>query len=56
MNNTVHEKTKTNQMDYQEQVSLFSRLLEIVIRHALTKKHEENANLNNLFTYKPGSE
>jgi hypothetical protein len=42
-------------MDYHEQVSLFSRLLEIVIHHALKKKQNENTNLNNQLTYKPGS-
>lgn len=41
-------------MDQNEQISLFSRLLEIVIRHALRKKNEENTNLNGQFT-KPGS-
>jgi hypothetical protein len=43
-------------MDYHEQVSLFSRLLEIVIRHALKKKQEENIDLTKQLTYKPGSE
>jgi hypothetical protein len=42
-------------MNYNEQISLFSRLLEIVIRHALKKKHEENINFNQQLTYKPGS-
>jgi len=42
-------------MDYNEQISLFSRLLEIVIRHALKKKQDENINFNKQLTYKPGS-
>ncbi len=54
-NITNYQQTNFNQMDYNEQISLFSRLLEIVIRHALKKKHEENINLNQQLTYKPGS-
>ncbi len=43
-------------MNSHEQISLFSRLLEIVIRYTLKKKEEENINLNKQLIYKPGSE
>jgi hypothetical protein len=42
-------------MDSNEQISLFSRLLEIVIRHTLKKKKEENIILDKQLVYKPGS-
>ncbi len=43
-------------MDSTEQISLISRLLEIVIRHALKNKHEEKIKPNQQFTSKPASE
>jgi hypothetical protein len=44
-------------MDRNEQISLFSRLLEIVIRHALKKKKDEKLmnNFNQHLMLKPGS-
>lgn len=52
------KSSKLNELDRNEQISLFSRLLEIVIRHALKKKNEEQLlkNLNNQLMLKPGSE
>jgi len=47
---------KVNELDRQEQVSLFQRLLEIVIRHALKKKIEDKTmqNLQEKFMLKSG--
>lgn len=39
-----------------EQVSLFSRLLETLIRHALKNQYDENNNLTQPVTTKQGSE
>jgi hypothetical protein len=49
--------SKTNEVDRNEQISLFSRLLEIVIRHALKKKNEDKLlkNLDKQLMWKPGS-
>ncbi|CAF2039726.1 unnamed protein product, partial [Rotaria magnacalcarata] len=47
---------KVNELDHNEQVSLFSRLLEIVIRHAIKRKHEEKtiANADGQLALRPG--
>ncbi|UJR36545.1 hypothetical protein I4U23_029265 [Adineta vaga] len=47
--------SKTNEMDHAEQISLFSRLLEILIRHALKKNDNKSMNnFNNQLMWKPG--
>lgn len=51
----MQEKSKINQMDSHEQHSLFSRLLETIIRHALKNKHEEDSHLTHQFISKSGS-
>jgi ryanodine receptor 2 len=52
----ISNLSKTTELDHNEQVSLFSRLLEIVIRHALKKKKEDQLlnNLNRQLMWKPG--
>ena len=52
-----HIKTN-NDIDRNEQISLFQRLLEIVIRHALKKKTDDKAmkQLDLRLMSKPGSE
>lgn len=42
-------------MDKSEQVSLFSRLLEIVIKHAIAKKNEEKSSLEKAVIPRSGS-
>lgn len=42
-------------MDSHEQYSFFSRLLEMVIRHAMKSKQEEDMHSNEHFASKPGS-
>ena len=43
-------------MDHAEQISLFSRLLEILIRHAIRKKTDSAvSNLDRQLMWKPGS-
>ena len=42
-------------MDSHEQYSFFSRLLEMVIRHAMKSKQEEDMHSNERFASKPGS-
>ncbi|CAF1123978.1 unnamed protein product [Adineta steineri] len=42
INDIFDQKSHINQMNPIEQISLFSRLLETIIRYTLKKKHEEN--------------
>lgn len=48
---------KINELDRNEQISLFSRLLEIVIRHAIKQKKEEKVVniMDKQLALKPGS-
>ena len=55
-NSSSEEKSNLNQMNSHEQVSLFSRALEIIIRHALRINYETKMDSNQQLTYKPGSE
>ena len=49
------EPSDIKNMDKAEQISLFSRLLEVLIRHAVNKKNEENVVVEKQVLPKSGS-
>ncbi|CAF3701689.1 unnamed protein product, partial [Rotaria sp. Silwood1] len=53
-NPVLYQPLKINEIDKNEQISLFSRLLEILIRHAIKQKTEENIIIEKQLTYKSG--
>ncbi|CAF4844775.1 unnamed protein product, partial [Rotaria sp. Silwood2] len=51
----IYQQLNVNQIDHNEQISLFSRLLEMLIRHAIQQKQEENIIVEKQLTCKSGS-
>ncbi|CAF4069276.1 unnamed protein product, partial [Rotaria sp. Silwood2] len=50
----IYQQLNVNQIDHNEQISLFSRLLEMLIRHAIQQKQEENIIVEKQLTCKSG--
>ncbi|CAF4495199.1 unnamed protein product, partial [Rotaria sp. Silwood2] len=50
----IYQQLNVNQIDHNEQISLFSRLLEMLIRHAIKQKQEENIIVEKQLTCKSG--
>ncbi|CAF1420419.1 unnamed protein product, partial [Rotaria sordida] len=54
VNPLIYKQSNVNELDNNEQISLFSRLLETLIRHAIKQKNGETIVIDKQLTYKSG--